>query len=137
MDYSYSLENGYKVVNGVHKVYPNCGKLKVFDLCYTHEQLIARAQAAREAGAVQAAAVTGVDLPGPSCAAHHVNSSALSAAAAVGVDDLRKLCMLSMSFVKGWGYPDYSRGDIKKCPCWIEVTLHRALQVLDEVLQQN
>lgn len=58
----------------------------------------------------------------------------LSAAAGVGVDDLRRLCVLQMSFVKGWG-PDYPRPTIKETPCWIEVQLHRPLQLLDEVLQ--
>jgi len=60
--------------------------------------------------------------------------SGLSAAAGVGVDDLRRLCVLQMSFVKGWG-PDYPRPTIKDTPCWIEVQLHRPLQLLDEVLQ--
>ena len=32
-----------------------------------------------------------------------------------------------------WG-PDYNRKSIKETPCWIEVHLHRALQLLDEVL---
>ena len=45
----------------------------------------------------------------------------------VGVDDLRRLCMLRISFVKGWG-PEYNRQSIKECPCWVEVQLHRALQ---------
>ena len=58
----------------------------------------------------------------------------LSAAAGIGVDDLRRLCVLQMSFVKGWG-PDYPRPTIKDTPCWIEVQLHRPLQLLDEVLQ--
>jgi len=60
--------------------------------------------------------------------------SGLSAAAGISVDDLRRLCVLQMSFVKGWG-PDYPRPTIKDTPCWIEVQLHRPLQLLDEVLQ--
>uniref|UniRef100_W5MIF3 Mothers against decapentaplegic homolog n=1 Tax=Lepisosteus oculatus TaxID=7918 RepID=W5MIF3_LEPOC len=60
-------------------------------------------------------------------------SSGLSAAAGIGVDDLRRLCIVRLSFVKGWG-PDYPRQSIKHTPCWVEVHLHRALQLLDEVL---
>lgn len=57
----------------------------------------------------------------------------LSVVAGIGVDDLRRLCILRLSFVKGWG-PDYPRQSIKDTPCWIELHLHRALQLLDEVL---
>ena len=63
-----------------------------------------------------------------------LSSANLSAAAGIGVDDLRRLCLLRLSFVKGWG-PDYPRKSIKETPCWIEIQLHRPLQLLDEVLQ--
>ena len=53
----------------------------------------------------------------------------LSAAAGIGVDDLRRLCILRMSFVKGWG-PDYNRKSIKETPCWIEVTAPPPLSLL-------
>jgi MAD (mothers against decapentaplegic) family protein 4 len=56
-----------------------------------------------------------------------------TAASGIGIDDLRRLCILRLSFVKGWG-ADYNRKTIKETPCWIEIQLHRALQVLDEVL---
>lgn len=114
------------VGNAVHKIYPRAS-LKVFDLRETHRLLSQKAEAARHAAAAQAAAVAGTG-------GIHVDNSDQLAAAAIGVDDLRRFCILSMSFVKGWGL-DYPRNSIKNCPCWVELHLHRALQLLDEVLQ--
>lgn len=50
-----------------------------------------------------------------------------------GVDDFRRLCTIRISFFKGFGL-SYPRQTIQKTPCWIELQLHRALQLLDEVL---
>ena len=58
-----------------------------------------------------------------------------TAAAGIGIDDLRKLCMFRFSFVKGYG-PDYkNRKSITETPCWVQVQLHRGLQILDELLK--
>ena len=51
----------------------------------------------------------------------------------VGVDDLWRLCILRLSIVKGWD-PDYRHHNIKKTPCLVEIQLHHALQLLDNVL---
>ena len=51
------------------------------------------------------------------------------------VDDLRRLCILRLSFVEGWG-PDYPRHSIKETPCWIEIHFHSALQLMDSVLHE-
>ena len=98
-----------------------------------------QAATANAAAAAQAAAVAGHLLPGGSGSSGgggggpSSSFSLTAAAAGIGVDDLRRLCILRLSFVKGWG-PDYNRKSIKETPCWIEVHLHRALQLLDEVL---
>ncbi|KAJ3605485.1 hypothetical protein NHX12_027531 [Muraenolepis orangiensis] len=103
--YYLDREAGRAPGDAVHKIYPSA-YIKVFDLR---------------------------NLPGPGSVGGIAPAISLSAAAGIGVDDLRRLCILRMSFVKGWG-PDYPRQSIKETPCWIEIHLHRALQLLDEVL---
>ncbi|KAL3982252.1 MH2 domain family protein [Acanthocheilonema viteae] len=119
--------------DAVHKIYSQA-TLKVFDLrqCY-HQlrqqnmyQLIA-AEILNNSSDNSRNPLFGVDRKSAELAGR------LNQAANVGVDELRNLCSLAVSFVKGWG-PDYDRKSIKETPCWIEVQINRALQLLDEVL---
>ncbi|XP_045778967.1 mothers against decapentaplegic homolog 4 isoform X4 [Maniola jurtina] len=125
--YYLDREAGRAPGDAVHKIYPSAC-IKVFDLRQCHRQMQTQARTAQAAAAAQAAAVAGHIQP-----AHPGMNKCLSAAAGIGVDDLRRLCIVRLSFVKGWG-PDYPRTSIKETPCWVEVHLHRALQLLDEVL---
>ncbi|KAL3286489.1 hypothetical protein HHI36_000994 [Cryptolaemus montrouzieri] len=129
--YYLDREAGRQPGDAVHKIFPSA-YIKVFDLRQCHHQMTTQAATARAAAAAQAAAVAG-HIPGPHSVGGIAPAISLSAATGIGVDDLRKLCILRLSFVKGWG-PDYPRQSIKETPCWIEVHLHRALQLLDEVL---
>uniref|UniRef100_A0A2L2Y0K6 Mothers against decapentaplegic homolog n=1 Tax=Parasteatoda tepidariorum TaxID=114398 RepID=A0A2L2Y0K6_PARTP len=129
--YYLDREAGRAPGDAVHKIYPSA-YIKVFDLRQCHRQMQQQALTAQDAAVAQAAAVAG-HIPGPNSVGGIAPAISLSAAAGIGVDDLRRLCILRLSFVKGWG-PDYPRQRIKETPCWIEVHLHRALQLLDEVL---
>ncbi|RWS24887.1 mothers against decapentaplegic 4-like isoform X3 [Leptotrombidium deliense] len=129
--YYLDREAGRAPGDAVHKIYPSA-YIKVFDLRQCYRQMQQQAATAQAAAAAQAAAVAG-HIPGPASVGGIAPAISLSAAAGIGVDDLRRLCILRLSFVKGWG-PDYPRQTIKETPCWIEVHLHRALQLLDEVL---
>ncbi|XP_035902368.1 mothers against decapentaplegic homolog 4 isoform X1 [Anopheles stephensi] len=124
--YYLDREAGRTPGDAVHKIYPGAC-IKVFDLRQCHLQMQSLANCAQKAAQMQAAVVAGVSAVGA--------PRSLSAVAGIGVDDLRRLCILRLSFVKGWG-PDYPRQSIKETPCWVEVHLHRALQLLDEVLHQ-
>ncbi|XP_076842901.1 mothers against decapentaplegic homolog 4 isoform X7 [Brachyhypopomus gauderio] len=129
--YYLDREAGRAPGDAVHKIYPGA-YVKVFDLRQCHRQMQQQAATAQAAAAAQAAAVAG-NIPGPGSVGGIAPAISFSAAAGIGVDDLRRLCILRLSFVKGWG-PDYPRHSIKHTPCWVEVHLHRALQLLDEVL---
>ncbi|KOC63631.1 Mothers against decapentaplegic like protein 4 [Habropoda laboriosa] len=104
--YYLDREAGRAPGDAVHKIYPSA-YIKVFDLRQCHKQMRGQAATAQAAAAAQAAAVAG----------HLTHGAPIT----------------KSYFVKGWG-PDYPRQSIKETPCWIEVHLHRALQLLDEVL---
>lgn len=120
-------EAGRAPGDAVHKVYSQA-TLKVFDLRQCYQQI--RQQSMYQMLAAEA-------LQNPSESSRNpligLNRDQIDQAANIGVDDLRRLCTLGISFVKGWG-PDYDRKTIKETPCWIEVHMNRALQLLDEVL---
>uniref|UniRef100_A0A8C4EE11 Mothers against decapentaplegic homolog n=1 Tax=Dicentrarchus labrax TaxID=13489 RepID=A0A8C4EE11_DICLA len=124
-------EAGRAPGDGVHKIYPGA-YIKVFDLRQCHRQMQQQAAAAQAAVMTQAAAVVGA-IPGPNSVGGIAPAVNVCSAAGLGVDDLRRLCIVRLSFVKGWGC-DYPRQSIKDTPCWLEVHLHRALQLLDQVL---
>lgn len=109
----------------VHKIHPQAS-VKVFSLDHCDKEMENQVKATQQQNIEQARAIT--DGHGGNSGMHPGFHST------VGVDDLRRLCMLRISFVKGWG-PEYNRKTIKECPCWVEVQLHRALQLLDDVLK--
>lgn len=120
-------EAGRAPGDAVHKVYSQA-TLKVFDLRQCYQQM-------RQQNMYQMLAAEALQNPSESSRNPLVglNKDQIDQAASIGVDDLRRLCSLGISFVKGWG-PDYDRKSIKETPCWIEVQINRALQLLDEVL---
>lgn len=125
-------EAGRAPGDAVHKIYP-AAFIKVFDLGQCQGQMQQWVTMAQSAAMAQAATVAG-NIQAPDSIGSTAPAISLSTAASIGADDLRRLCVIRLSFVKGWG-PDYPRPTIKDTPCWIEVQLHRPLQLLDEVLQ--
>jgi len=48
------------------------------------------------------------------------------------VYSLIDLCLVRLSFVKGWGH-NYSRKYVTETPCWLEITINNPLDWLDKV----
>lgn len=116
----------------VHKVHASAST-KVFDLKWCYQEIKQQTAKSLAMAAAQAAAVAGNVQGAPGMGAL-TPAISLSSTVGVSVDELRKLCVLQLSFIKGWG-PDYPRPTIKDTPCWVEIQLHRPLQLLDELLQ--
>lgn len=126
LDFAHNSEYGMTV----HKFCSGAPIRKIFDLRWAYAEMEQQSNSARLAVAAQAAAVAGIASPSslpPSLIEH----------AGTGVDDLRRVCCtIAISFVKGWG-TGYNRSSIKETPCWIEIQLHRPLQLLDQLLKKN
>ncbi|CAF0831127.1 unnamed protein product [Rotaria sp. Silwood1] len=112
--YYLDREAGRAPGDAVHKIYPQAC-IKVFDLSQCFSQMDQHVKMALHARMQQ-----------------QLHGQAMPPSASLSVDDLRRLCVLRLSFVKGWG-PDYPRQSIKETPCWIEIQIHRALQLLDDL----
>ncbi|CAB3403420.1 unnamed protein product [Caenorhabditis bovis] len=124
LDYCSGAEHGS---NKAHRFVPNESPFTVFDIRWAYAQMSRRNQSTNEAVRAQAAAVAGF-APLPTMPIVMPDS---------GVDRMRRdFCTIAISFVKGWGEM-YQRKTIKETPCWIEVQLHRPLQLLNQLLKSG
>lgn len=119
--YYLDRESGREAFDAVHKIYPG-SYVKVFSL---KECLRCLKMATVQMQQQQKNNATNPNQDS--------GSSGGGSAAGLNVDDLRKLCRLRFSFVKGWG-PDYMRKNILETPCWCEIQLNRPLQYLDQLI---
>ncbi|CAJ0928029.1 unnamed protein product, partial [Mesorhabditis belari] len=119
-------ESGRSGGDAVHKIYPGA-ILKVFDLRQCHHQLKNQAsyQLLKRQQKEQMQQMPGTSTEMTSD--DEFNN--------IGVDDFRHPCLVRVSFIKGWG-PDYPRKTITETPCWIEVSLNRALELLDQIMHE-
>ena len=116
--YYLDYQAGRSPGDAVHKIYPKA-YIKVFDLHQCYDEMQKQAAEACAAVAAQTAAVRGSSLLGQSVSIPHHSAPALPSltlflqsgtsqiriepnmAKGIGVDDLRRLCILRLSFVKG------------------------------------
>lgn len=133
--YYLDRESGREAFDAVHKIYPG-SYVKVFSLKECLRCLKAAASMNQQQQQTQNQTQNGnpsnSTSTGPNGSTNTTNSTTTSTNS-VNVDDLRKLCRLRFSFVKGWG-PDYPRKTILETPCWCEIQLNRPLQFLDQLI---
>lgn len=115
--YYLDRESGREAFDAVHKIYPG-SRVKVFSLKECLRCLKMAASMQQQTNQIN----DGITNGGTNLAHQPIN-----------VDDLRRLCRLRFSFVKGWG-PDYPRKTILETPCWCEIQLNRPLQYLDQLI---
>jgi MAD (mothers against decapentaplegic) family protein 4 len=123
--YYLDRESGREAFDAVHKIYPG-SHVKVFSLreclrCLKAASTTHQQQSQSQNGNTSSAIQNGAGV------------SDNSENGGVNVDELRKLCRLRFSFVKGWG-PDYPRKIILETPSWCEIQLNRPLQYLDQLI---
>ncbi|CAI2348138.1 unnamed protein product [Caenorhabditis sp. 36 PRJEB53466] len=127
LDYTQGAEYSSKA----HRFTPNEASFTIFDIRWAYMQMLRRSESSNEAVRAQAAAVAG----------YAPVRNTMSVMPAImpdsGVDRMRRdFCTIAISFVKAWG-DVIQRKTIKETPCWIEVTLHRPLQLLDQLLKNS
>ncbi|PAV70010.1 hypothetical protein WR25_15204 [Diploscapter pachys] len=122
--------NGCPYGSKVHRFTQESPPTTLFDLRWAYKEMLSRTRSTSEALRAQAAAVAGY-----SQGAQLANLPSMMADS--GVDGMRSsFCTIKVSFVKGWG-ERYPRKAIKETPCWIEIQLHRPLQLLDQLLKSS
>jgi MAD (mothers against decapentaplegic) family protein 4 len=122
--YYLDRESGREAFDAVHKIYPS-SRVKVFSLkeCLRCLKSAATMQQQANSQANNASLLKNV--------IKNLNNN--DSNRGINVDELRRLCRLRFSFVKGWG-PDYPRKTILETPCWCEIQLNRPLQYLDQLI---
>lgn len=123
--YYLDRESAREPFDAVHKIYPG-SYVKVFSLkeCLRCLKSAALEQQANNQQQQQQQTQNGQMI---------MNNMNSNGPGGIDIDQLRKLCRLRFSFVKGWG-PDYPRKSILDTPCWCEVQLNRPLQYLDQLI---
>ncbi|GMT17421.1 hypothetical protein PFISCL1PPCAC_8718, partial [Pristionchus fissidentatus] len=115
----------------IHKFQQGDGEITIFDLRWAYYEMCEQTASAKEAVVAQARAVAGLPV------AHPGMQQMSEVVAGSGVDEMKRaFCTVGMSFVKGFGGA-YNRKTLKDCPCWIEMELHRPLQLLDQLLKRS